>query len=116
MSSNGELSKKQMAGIGCLMMLVIIAISWIATGNEFFLYKFFAPKTEAVRRQTFEQSKAYNQGMAQELSRMKYDWITADAEHKAALAAYARQTSADYPLDKLPPDLRTWVLQIRSGN
>ena len=51
--------------ISLLIIAVVLgafALGWIATGNEFFLTKTFAPKFEAVRRTTFEQSKAYNEG------------------------------------------------------
>ena len=34
-----------------LALVVLFGVEWLATGNEFFLYKFFAPKTESVRRQ-----------------------------------------------------------------
>ena len=54
-----------------LVMVLVIGLSWIVQGNEFFLYKVFAPRTEAMRREVFEQSKAFNQGMVQELQNMQ---------------------------------------------
>ena len=43
---------------GILVLGGILSLIWITTDNQFFLYKFFAPREEAVRRETFEQSKA----------------------------------------------------------
>jgi len=45
-------------GIGVLALIAILGLSWIATGNDFFLYKVFAPRMEAVRRQTSSKPKA----------------------------------------------------------
>ena len=33
-----------------LFIVLMLGLGWIATGNDFFLYKYFAPKQEAVRR------------------------------------------------------------------
>lgn len=38
-------------------IVVLLGITWGLQGADFFLYKTFAPKYEAVRRDTFEQSK-----------------------------------------------------------
>lgn len=55
-------------GFSCLFgVILLLGLIWIFQGNDFFLYRTFAPKYEKVRRQTFEQTKSYNQGMIQEL-------------------------------------------------
>ena len=101
--------------IGIACVIAFLGLGWIAQGNDFFLYKTFAPKYEQVRRETFEQSKAYNQGMVQELQNMQFSYIQADDEHKAALASIIRHRAADYDLDRLPPDLRSFVLGLRGA-
>ena len=55
--------------LAVLLVGVVCGVGWLAQGNDFLLFQFFAPKYEAVRRETFEQSKAYNQGMIQELQK-----------------------------------------------
>lgn len=45
-------------GYGALVLIALMAIGWILMGNEFFMYKFFAPRQEAVRRQVYEQTKS----------------------------------------------------------
>ena len=98
---------------GILGLLVLgLGIVWFAQGSDFFLYRMFAPKYEAVRRETFEESKAYNQGMVQELQSMQFQYVQADAEHKKALASVILHRAADYPRDKMPEGLRAFVYEL----
>jgi hypothetical protein len=98
----------------CLLgLLGMLCISWVVQGNDFFAYRYFAPKQEAVRRQVFEQSKAYSQGMAQEIQNMQFQYVQADAAHKEALAAIILHRVADYDLDQLPPDTAMFVAGLR---
>lgn len=100
-------------GIFFAVTVGLLGLTWVFTGNDFFLYRFFAPKEEAVRRQVFEQSKAYNQGMVQELQNMQYQYVQADKEHKAALASVILHRVADYDVDKLPPDTAAFIAELR---
>lgn len=97
------------------LMVAILGVTWIATGNECFLYKFFAPKIEQVRRDTFEQSKAYRQGMVQELENMQFEYIKATPEHKDALASVILHRAADVPEDAMTPSLRLFINSLRQG-
>jgi len=97
-----------------LFIVLMLGLGWIATGNDFFLYKYFAPKQEAVRREVFEQSKAYNQGMIQDLRAYQVAYINADTNHQAALANVILHQFADYPYDKLPYDLQQFMQTVRT--
>lgn len=103
--------------IGAIVLIVLglFALTWLAMGNNFFLYKFFAPKQEAVRRQVFEQSKAYNQGMVQELQNMQFEYIKAAPEHKAALRSVILHRAADYDVNRMPDDLRAFIQELKGG-
>ena len=98
-----------------LFMVVVLGLGWLGAGNEFFLYKYFAPKMEQVRRETFEQTKSYNQGMIQELQNMQFEYIQASNEHKMALRSIILHRAADYPVDKMPVDLRQFIQQLKNG-
>lgn len=95
--------------------VAILALSWVFTGNDFFLYKVFAPQQEKVRRDVFEQSKAYNQGMVQELQNMQFDYVKATPEQKDALASIILHRVADFNLDQpqVPADLRQFIQQLK---
>lgn len=95
-------------------VLGLLALTWAIQGNDFFLYRTFAPKYEAVRRQTFEQSKAYNQGVAQEIARAYQDYERASTPgQKDAIAAVVRHQMADYDEAQLPAHLRAFVRSVR---
>lgn len=94
-------------------LVLVLGLVWIAQGNDFFLYKVFAPKYEQVRRETFEQSKAYNQGMVQELQNMQFEYVKASPEQQKALASIILHRAADYDVNKLPPDLAEFINQLR---
>jgi len=99
--------------IGILIVVVLMSFGWISQGNNLAMFKFFAPKYEEARRETFEQSKAYNQGMIQELQNMQFEYVKADQAHKDALASIILHRAADYDEDKLPQDLRVFIQQLK---
>lgn len=92
----------------------ILTLTWIVQGNEFFLYKFWAPKQEQVRREVFEQTKSYNQGMIQELQNMQFEYVKATPDQKAALRSLILHRAADFPEDKMPSDLRAFIQGLRA--
>lgn len=99
-----------------LVLVLILGLGWVIQGNDFFMYKAFAPKYEGVRRATFEQSKAYNQGMIQELQNMQFAYVAEkDPEAKAALASIIVHRAADYNMDdsRVPGDLRDFVNKLK---
>lgn len=102
-----------MIAIGLGGLVLILGLSWIVQGNDFFLTKVFAPKYEAVRRETFEQSKAYNQGTVQELQRMRFEYVKATPDQKVALASVILHQVADYDVNKLPPDLQEFIEALK---
>jgi hypothetical protein len=102
-----------LACIGALVL--ILGLTWVFQGNDFFLYRIFAPKYEQARRETFEQSKAYNDGMAQELRAMQFQYLQADPAHQKALAGVILHRVAGYPEQNLPSDLRAFLSTLRQG-
>jgi hypothetical protein len=99
----------------CLLGLtVLFGLGWLVQGNQFFMYKFFAPKQEAVRREVFEQSKAYNQGMQQELENMRFEYVKAAPDQQKMLASLILHRAADYDLAKMQPDMQTFIMSLKS--
>ena len=102
---------KAVVGSIAALFVGILALSWIVTGNQFFLYKVFAPATEAVRRETFEQSKARRQGLEQELQNMQFQYEQASPEHRVALRSIILRRTADVDWE-LPSHLSTFINQL----
>ena len=101
----------------CLGVFVLLVVcfggAWLVQGNDFFLYKVFAPKYEDVRRDTFEHSKAYRDGMVKDLQSMQFDYVRASAAEKRGLAGLILQRAAGFPEDGLPGDLRAFLDDLR---
>src|SRR3989344_5743387 len=102
--------------VGIAAILAVLALSWVVVGNDFFLYQYFAPKQEQVRREVFEQSRAFNQGMVQELENMRFEYVkTTDPEAKAAMAGIILHRASGYNLDDpiVPADLRSFIAKLK---
>lgn len=94
-------------------LLFACVIGWLAKGNDFFMFKFFAPREEAVRREVFENSKSYIHGTIQELRNMQMEYVKADDNHKQALGSIILHRVNDFGESNLPMDLKTFVNQIK---
>ena len=91
-----------------------LGLTWVAQGNDFFLYKFWAPKMENVRREVFENTKSYNEGMKQELQNMEFEYErTADLNAKEAMASVILHRVSEFDETKLPADLRAFISDLR---
>lgn len=108
---------KQYIGYGILGVVALFAIAWAVQGSDFFMYKFFAPKYEQVRRDTFEQSRAFNQGMIQELENMQFEYMKVkDPEAKAAMGSVILHRASGYNLNdpSVPQSLRTFIQELKN--
>lgn len=97
---------------GLLVVAALIALGWVLAGNNLGMQKVFAPAHEQVRRDTFEQSKAYRDGVVQELRSMQFEYQKADDAHKAAMGAIIRHKLSGFPEDALPSDLQQFVKEL----
>lgn len=101
---------------GILFLVIVLGLTWLAQGNDFFLYKVFAPKYEGVRRQVFEQTRSFNQGMVQELENMRFSYVKEkDVESKKALASIILHRASGYNLNDpiVPYDLRVFIQGLK---
>jgi hypothetical protein len=98
-----------------VILALLLGLGWVIQGNNFFLYQYFGPKYEQTRRTTFEQSKAYNQGMIQELQNMQFEYAKADAGARDTLASVILHRASDYNMDdpRVPADLRQFVQDLK---
>ena len=114
-NDNFKVPVGKIIGFTVLFLVVVMALGWFVQGNDFFMYKFWAPKQEAVRRQVFEQTRSFNQGMIQELQNMQFQWVQADDEHKAALADLILHRASGYNLNDpdVPADLRSFIQKLK---
>lgn len=106
--------------IKTILLTLTVAALTLGTGFglEYFNListKFFAPKFEAVRRETFEQSKAYNQGTIQEIEHLYLEYFKASDEHKKAIGSIVLHRLADFDKSKLSPELQDFVTKLKNN-
>lgn len=103
-----------------LMILVAViglgAIGWLAQGNQFFLYKIFAPQYEAVRRDVQIESRAYTEATIRNLYAYRRQYLAAKTDdERAALKNAALHEFGIFPQERLPADLRAWMIALQSN-
>jgi hypothetical protein len=79
-------------------------------------YEFYAPRMEAVRVNTFEQSKTYNDGMVRDLENLQMEYQKGTDTQKDALRSIILHRFSVYPEQKLPADLQLFYNQLRGTN
>ena len=79
------------------------------------MYAYFAPKYVAVDNQVFHESQQYNDGMIRDLENLQMEYISGDADKKDAIRAIVLHRFSVYPQDKIPPNLRNFYNELRSG-
>ena len=85
-------------------IVVIMGLSFLGYAS----YKFFAPRYEQVRYDTFKQSQAYNDGMLRDLYDLQREYNATDAEHRGAMKALILHRFEIYDKSRLPTDLQVF--------
>lgn len=99
-------------GLSILALIGLLALGWVLAGNSLAMKKKFDPAFEQVRRETFEGSKAYRDGMIQELRAMQFEYMRADDAHKAGMKNVIRHRLAGFPEDAIPADLQAFIREV----
>lgn len=74
---------------------------------------FFAPKYEAVRRDTMIESRAYSEATTRQMYRLKLQWQqAATPDEKATIRAMALHEAQAFDKSRLPVDLQTFITQL----
>ena len=95
-----------------LAILLVIAAGWGVAANQLLLSKIFNPQFEQVRRETFEQSKAYRDGVVQELYALRVSYLQAEPMTRSAWIGVIRHKAAGLPDDALPTDLKLFLKEL----
>lgn len=98
---------------GLLILIVVLGLDWLFAGENFFLYKYWAPKNEQVRRQVYESTKSYHQGSVQRLNTLCIQVEQADDDHKVMLNDVINHEYAEWDLNDVPSYLHPCLLKAR---
>lgn len=75
--------------------------------------KYFAVQEEDVRREVFKATRSYNQGMVQQLSKYRLEYLEKqredDVEGAKAIASTIRHQFSEYNHEQLPVELSNFV-------
>lgn len=92
----------------------IAAMIIALTFGGYFATAFFAPKYEAIRRDTMIESRAYSEATVRELYRLKRQYEAAQTmAEKQTIAAAALHEFEIFPEERLPVDLAAWLNTIK---
>ena len=99
-------------GVGGLLLVLFLFVGLDYTGLLW--ESFMGPKRENVRREIFEQTKSYNQGMIMQLLdyRKQYN-LAKDPADKAAIANTVSHMFADYNDNSLDFELRSFIKECK---
>jgi hypothetical protein len=96
-------------------IVAVIALVFGIGALSYGMYAYFAPKYTAVDNQVFHESQQYNDGMIRDLENLQMEYLSADADKKDAIRAIVLHRFSVYPEDKMPPNLRNFYNQLKSG-
>lgn len=78
------------------------------------MFKFFAPKTENIRREVFENTKSYMHGVQQDLGKYYLEYQKTDDAGKRAIRTTIQMRFAEVDVDKLQSaKLRSFLITTR---
>jgi len=90
-------SKLKITGIVVGVLIIPVFIGLYSLG----MFKFFAPKTENIKRGVFENTKSYLHGVQQDLGKYYLEYQTADENGKTAIRAIIQMRFAEVDVGKL---------------
>ena len=105
-------------GIAMAYILVILAVMLLGFGlnyTSFAQYKFFAPRMEQVRHDTFAQSQSYTDGMQRDLDKLQMEYERSTPEQQIGLRDVVIHRFAAYN-GPLTPREEAFYNRMRSGN
>ena len=100
-------------GIALLALILIYGFGFLATGGDLAIYRFWAPKQEAARRQVYEQTKSYRQGSIQRLDTLCSQVSNSDDAHKPMINDVIDHEFAEWNTSDVPDYLQSCLANAR---
>jgi hypothetical protein len=102
-----------------IWLLAVVLFGAIGIGGQFvglWSYSYFAPKYEAVRRDTMIQSRAYSEASTREMYHFKLQYAQAKSQdERDTIKAFALHEATSFDRDRLPTDLQAFLIQLEQG-
>jgi len=110
-------SAPRVVGWILLALVALFALSFIVTGGDLAIYRFWAPKQADAQRVVFENTQSYVQGKTEYISRLRYQYLEAEkgSPHKGALKQLILSEAATVDNSKLPVELESFIQQLKGS-
>ena len=96
--------------------LFLIALGFAAELMGLHWFRYFQPKWENAKHEAFKNTRPYNEGKLQELTRYRADYMRSkDPVERAAIASTVRHAFAEYDEARLPPALADFARSCKYG-
>ena len=95
------------------IFVALMGLDWIVQGNDFFMYKFFAPKFEDARRETYTHTRSYRNGSVQRLDTLCLQVADADDAHRGLINDVIAQEFVDWDMADVPAHLQGCLSSAR---
>lgn len=110
---NAWWSLPRIAAFSITGLVVLYGFGFAATGGDLAIYRFWAPKQENAKRVVFENTQSYVQGKQEYISRLRYQYQTAEpGAQQDALRSLILSEAANVDNSKLSPDLESFIRSI----
>ena len=97
---------------GAFVLLIIIGLALEFGGVKWI--GIIKPMQEEVRRDNFESSRAFNEGVIRDLADYHLQWLDADVEDRPAIETVVRHRFPNYAAEDVPAgELRAWFVSVR---
>jgi hypothetical protein len=101
---------KQIIGLVILFLALGVIVSFSIGWFQVAYTSTVGKAQQNAERKVFEQSQSYMEGKRQEVTKLKYEYLTTkDPQERAAIRATLRSSLANFDLTKLDPDLKAFV-------
>ena len=102
------------AGIVTGLIVAMFALPFVFGWWDVQLFKFLEPRKEDARREVFENTKSYLQGIQQDLGKYYHEYQDADPDEQAAIRATIRMRFAEVDETKLQNQaVADWLVRMR---
>ena len=100
------------------VILVVVVIAVASGEGTIWWNNIFGAGISSSQTEVFQHSKAYTQGMAQDLARQMEELNQSkDPEARGAIISYIQETYASYDPNTINnPQLRSFLIDVMNGN
>lgn len=102
-------------GVFVAILILFYGLGFLATGGDLAIYRFWAPKQANAERVVFQNTQGYVQGKTDYLTRLEFEYKSADADRKPAFRTLIISEAADVDNTKLPEDLQVFINSLKGS-